>query len=646
MNPKRFDLALERLPSSDWERFERLASIFLATEYPKLRTVASPAGDQGRDAYLFQEEGDPSVLIQYSVSEDWRGKIRDTARRINETFPETRVLVYMSNRVIGASADSLRDEIRRDRKLFLDVCDRSWFVERVNFSAEREAAAEDLAVAIADPYLAGKGVIETKGQALGSLEMQTAFVYLALQWEDDSREKGLTKIAFDALVRAALRDTDSDHRMSRGEVKERVHALLPAHSAKDLGLYVDAALGRLTKKVLRHWQKPDEFCLTFDERERLTTQLTALEHDDRALDETLSARVAELGKALRIVPDADPVAVVQCVRAIIEKVLLARGEAFVRAVDAGRLGDLPLGKLVATAVTELAASGRSALDADGLTVARATAIDVLTEPPDEAQSHLRSLAESYTLFAFLRETPNVQSVIVKMFSGGEIWLDTSVVLPLFAEELLEPLHRSFTNILAAGREAGLKLYITGGVLEEIEAHMRLSLTYSRWDASREAWRGHVPFLYGAFALTGRSRAAFGSWLETFRGDRRPVDDVATYLDSQFGIAVRDLSEDAEKVPAEIRTAVRDVWQRIHERRRLGDSSADPHTALMLADHDTENYLGSSPGGTKSAILLLATQPGGSRWMGARTQSRASCRSFMGSEGSCRRRSAPTSCSPT
>jgi hypothetical protein len=50
MSRQRLELALERLGAPDWERFERFASEFLSAEIPDLRTVASPTGDEGRDA--------------------------------------------------------------------------------------------------------------------------------------------------------------------------------------------------------------------------------------------------------------------------------------------------------------------------------------------------------------------------------------------------------------------------------------------------------------------------------------------------------------------------------------------------------------------------------------------------------------------
>lgn len=47
MISNRLELSLERLKSSDWNRFERLSSAFLADEFDDIRTVASASGDGG-----------------------------------------------------------------------------------------------------------------------------------------------------------------------------------------------------------------------------------------------------------------------------------------------------------------------------------------------------------------------------------------------------------------------------------------------------------------------------------------------------------------------------------------------------------------------------------------------------------------------
>jgi hypothetical protein len=86
----RLELALKNLKPSDWERFERLASTFLASEWPRIRTMASPSGDGGRDSELYSPEGSANVVVQYSVQADWVAKARGTVKRLYKLVADAR----------------------------------------------------------------------------------------------------------------------------------------------------------------------------------------------------------------------------------------------------------------------------------------------------------------------------------------------------------------------------------------------------------------------------------------------------------------------------------------------------------------------------------------------------------------------------
>jgi len=266
---QRLELALERMQSSDWQRFEKIASIFLSSEFDELRTVASQSGDGGRDAELYSSTGEPSVVIQYSVAVDWRGKINATVKRLRETMPNVHTLLYLTNQVVGANCDELRKALRSKYGLSLDIRDRRWFIERVSKTMANQQAAEELACIIVDPYLNFAGVGPYVQAELSSPEAIAAVTFLGLQWRDDVRDKGLTKIAFESLVRAALVNTDSKNRLSRDLVKEKVRQLIPDHSSNQIALYVDGALKRLSKQKIKHWPREDEFCLSHEEVQRL-----------------------------------------------------------------------------------------------------------------------------------------------------------------------------------------------------------------------------------------------------------------------------------------------------------------------------------------------------------------------------------------
>jgi hypothetical protein len=588
MNSNRFEFALERLGSGDWERFEKLASTFLATEFPDLRTMASPSGDGGRDAILFTPSDDTSVVLQYSVTDAWEAKISKTIKRILEQSDDVALLIYVTNQVIGAKADKLRRTLRQQHRISLDIRDRSWFIERLMSNPQTEVAAEKLASEVVDPYLTSKNVIARKAQALDHIESRAAFVFLGLQLEDDTREKGLTRLSFEALVRAALRDTNSENRLTRPEVHGRVQKMLPNHPSEAVVKYVDSALRQLTKKVLRHWQAQDEFCLSHEENERIRNRLVDIEQSDTKL-------VSEIRDVVQDCAPMNPPESIDTatsrVRRIVEAFLLSRGEVFVSTTQNGQYQVIGTDDLRDYIVRDITSNPMTKVERSfGTDLITKITASVLTNPGAELREHLRALADAYTLLAFLRETPDVQQAVSKMFSSGTIWLDTSVVLPLFAEELVPDTSKQFTTMIRASIEAGLDLYITPGVLEEVERHMNLSLTCSRnqWDV----WQSHIPFLYSVFIQSGRSPQNFPRWLENFRGNVRPEDDVADYLCESFNIRVMSLEDETKAASGNLRHAVQELWQSAHDRRRQSITySTDPMLTIRLANHDVENYLG-------------------------------------------------------
>ncbi|MDQ2736337.1 MAG: hypothetical protein M3Y55_15415, partial [Pseudomonadota bacterium] len=333
-------------------------------------------------------------------------------------------------------------------------------------------------------------------------------------------------------------------------------------------------------------------CLTeLDRLRALKERLTAVELREAILETELAEILSQVAKLRRIEVNGRSTEYVEIVRKLIDKHLLSQGEAFAAAAQHGQLGTQSEPDLFSAAKRMLPPPRRGRVGDDGVAqlVADVTAM-VLIEPSREMQHYLRAFADAYTLFAFLKETPDVQSAIVKMFATGDIWLDTTVVLPLFAEELADDESgRRYTLMLAAARQAGLRLFVIPGVIQEIDRHMARCLTYVR---TADRWRGRVPFLASAFALTGQARGDLPSWIERFRGASRPEDDIVEYLNGFFGIVVEDLATDAGTASIAMRGLVHETWREGHELRRSDHAfPADPNNTHKLIDHDVENYLG-------------------------------------------------------
>ena len=591
MQRERLQLALERIRPEQWQLFEEFASTFLSTQYPNIRTLASPAGDRGRDAELFSYDGKVHTVLQYSVTQKWANKIRETAQKISETIPDARVLIYVTNKTILSAADSLKRELMDEHKLVLDIHDSTWFLDRFSGDENREFAAESLAKKIVDPYLASKGVLEHTAPTLSRVEYQAALTFLQLQWEDDTREKGLTRLSFQALVRAVLRNTDSNSRMSRMDVHTKIVDMLPDHDPLRIKCLTDSALNKLTKRYIRHWPKPDEFCLTYAEVKRVRERLSKVEIANISLDSEIESCFDRYGEG-----QEKRELLCTLVRSALDRYLLERGEAFAAAITNNRLEELGMDErrirnsveyVIKSEYTHNRKNNREEIT----NLILSCIVKLLTEPSIGVQNHLRSKADAYTLFAFLGRTTDVQTAVSAMFSRGEIWLDTTVILPLFAETLISiDRQKRFSQMLKVASQAGLQLRSTPGVIEEVERHINRCKLFLHNHHSE--WTGSTPFLADAYLRSGRSPSAFGSWTETFVGVERPEDDIADFLEEFFDIEQRSLEEEVEKANDEIKLAIQDAWRSAHAARRdPAHQGLDQITIDRLVRHDVENYLG-------------------------------------------------------
>lgn len=590
LHRKRFELALERVQPSEWERFEQLASAFHTSEFPGLRTIATPSGDGGRDAELYSPEGETKIVFQYSVTKNWKKKIGETAKKIKSNLPQVTTLIYVSNQKIGALADIIKTELRKDFSLVLDVRDANFFLDRFEGDANREVIAANFSRVIVDAYLESKEVIDRKAQALTPGENRAALVFLEMQWHDDTRDKGLTKTAFDGLVRTALRHTNSEKRLTYEAVLNMVSQILTERDSVQVKREVDKALTRLTKHHIRHFPTTNEYCLTHEESERLKARLADIDIEDQNLQAEFLITLKTVLNENDSNDDSLLEKMVTICRASLEKYLLQRGELFVSALQNGQLHRLGFDVVRKIVESELKLANL-AISPQIILLLPTVVERVLTTQTVVVEKYLRGLSDTYTLLAFLRETPDVQNAVQKMFSSGEIWLDTSLLLPLFAEELLPKEKWQFRRLINTAREAGLKFKVTRGVIEEVERHMNRSAACAA--IANSSWRGSYPYLFAFYIANGSAQSSFSAWLSIFRGEARPEDDIEDFLLRVFGIVTADITLDANKADDELKYAVKEVWSQIHmERRNRAGQEMDPMLTARLAEHDTENYVGS------------------------------------------------------
>ena len=87
-------------------------------------------------------------------------------------------------------------------------------------------------------------------------------------------------------------------------------------------------------------------------------------------------------------------------------------------------------------------------------------------------------------------------------------------------------------------------------------------------------------------------SSFPTWLETFRGEFRPIQDLADYLEEAFGIKQRSLEEEHDASSPELRNALQKIWyDRYKHRREVYGTPLDEMAVTRLVNHDVECYAG-------------------------------------------------------
>ena len=126
---------------------------------------------------------------------------------------------------------------------------------------------------------------------------------------------------------------------------------------------------------------------------------------------------------------------------------------------------------------------------------------------------------------------------------------------------------------------------TPGILEEFERHLNSCVTFTR----ESVWKGRVPYVVRRYVFAGKPVNGFLSWVEQFRGNHQPIQDIADYLGDEFGIELDDpIVSDA--LDPEIIATIREYWKKIHQDRRGMQEGPFSINANELAEHDAEFHL--------------------------------------------------------
>ncbi len=215
------------------------------------------------------------------------------------------------------------------------------------------------------------------------------------------------------------------------------------------------ALSRLKKRRIRYSKATDDYCLAHEERLRLADRLASHESQERHFIDAIDHALTDVG-----LQDDRHLATEQT-RDLLEQFLFDRGEQFALAARTGVYEALDLDSLRDVATRQLGKNPTKAR-ATHMPIAISAARRILLAPDSTIQPYLRTIADSYTLFACSQRDNGragrcLEDVLCRRPLVG--YQHHSSVL---RETLLDEEQRRLTALLKAAVQAGLTLHVTDG----------------------------------------------------------------------------------------------------------------------------------------------------------------------------------------
>jgi len=574
-------VALDQIKPTDGALWEMFANCFLASEFSQLRPVGG-VHDAGRDAYLYEPDGEPGVYIQHSIQETFETKIRATVAVLRKNGFDPKQLIYCSSRDIIKKSEDLKRELRK-MGVALDIRDRNYFITFRNQSSGRVAASEDLAKKLVDPLLAGSAVTASIPHALTEGEEKSAIAYFQISIPDRASDKSIAKLCYETLVRYALRQATPENPIPLQKIIEAIKLLVPSENANHLEDKVKGTITRLkSKDIVKHQKHPagvDGYTLSNDER------IILQKHLQRLMSE-VSHLVAEIVDIVNRVAEANEIdypynaeLVAKDVLMLCDFFLLDMGRSAAKAFESKEFFN-PATTTLSDYATHLTKSGVTlcSLEALGLAsfldIVPQTAEAVLKKPSEAAEQYLSRVADSYYLLFALRQSPEVLKAVGKVVGTSKILLDASALVPCMAEILLPDDERRITGLFKSAINSGVKLYVSQEAIDELNAVIRKARAIYSADISRGFHFGNSGLVDAYNADPTRWSAGFLNFLNQFAGENSPDEDLKLFL--KYHLSIEFVSFVNERAAID-KSLVEDIAAQLKPTRRakeMDDAATD------------------------------------------------------------------------
>ncbi|MEM0965810.1 MAG: hypothetical protein AAGJ81_06655 [Verrucomicrobiota bacterium] len=550
---ERITFALNNIPTSGGWEFETFCNAFLSSEIENLRPVGG-LHDAGRDAYIHRSDDHPNTYAQYSVTESWERKIKETISTIRSNGYSLSELVYCTNRRVVGKADNIRKFARREG-VALDIRDQAYFVSRSNSSESTRSASEELALKFCDPITAQRKTEDGIGAMQADPEKVAIIASLSAELEAREDGKSLESIGLEALLEYSLRDATGDDPKPRAEVYDDFLKVIRTYPPEIVKSKVDGLLVRLSSKGgrIKHHRSTDSFTLEHRERIRIADRhaIFAALREDACVD--VGVLLDELIPTLGIDYDHDREAFVEDACSLARALLYERAEKSIRAVsDADFSGaeDLSVAEFVFNKISDPASELRTSQvheRVEQFDILPQLVENVLKRPTGLIRKYLSKASRTYEFLFAIQEIQKIREAISSIVSSSKILLDTNILIPCFCDYLKDAEDRTVSQMIKQCKELDTQVYATEETISELASSLSAARSIYNSNIGREG--GHTNNeLVDAFNMHhGSEFRTFSEFIDVFAGTNDTHLDLKEFLEEELGVFVKSFEKERETI---------------------------------------------------------------------------------------------------
>jgi hypothetical protein len=466
IHPDLLDVALDRVEGVPFERF---CQDFLGAIEGRDFVPLGGVHDGGADG-LF-ECGVNRIYYQFTREENHRAKIRRTVDRLAKFGREVKTLYYLTARAIP-HIDREEDLLTAELDVIIKIRDRKYIASHLNDSVGT-IAAYDNHLSVFTQFLSR---LSRKDNRYPSPHVHNPAAYVFLQHEATNRlgNRKLVHSLADTLILWALSETDPDEGifLTRNEIDERIFSQFP-WASKLLKSQISPRLEAMRNKKMggrevRWYKKEDKYCLPYE-----TRQVIALENSTdeafqiRFLDE-LKASASELFDA----DEGEYQKVADLCLKVVHSVFERQGLLFAHFLVSEEESQPP--PVVADCiddalnVSEIPAELREGFRDYVETVIR----KVFYSGSPSQRAYLANLSRTYVLLFTLQAEPRIVDFFSTMSASFSLYVGSDIIVKALSERFLPREDQVARNLLRMAADAGVSMYLSQCVLEEVYTHIR------------------------------------------------------------------------------------------------------------------------------------------------------------------------------